>query len=218
MKPKQYIVIGCGRFGHSVATTLCSLGHDVLVVDRDEDRIQNIAEKVTHAMVLDATDENSMKKIGIRNFDVAVISIGSDVQASILATLIAKEMEVEFVLCKAVNEMQGKVLYKIGADRVVYPERDMGERVAHYLVSQKVLDYIELDPHYSVVEILVPKSWVGKSMKQLDLRVKHGVNVVAIKQGIKINVSPMSDDVLRTGDILIVIGPNESLNLIDQRG
>ena len=215
---KNYVVIGCGRFGSSVAKTLYSLGHEVLAIDKNEEKIQNIAEQVTHAVEADCTDENVLKSLGIRNFDVAVISIGSDIQSSIMATLICKELGVQYVLCKAQNELQAKVLYKIGADRVVFPERDMGIRVAHNLVSQNVLEYIELDPHYSIAEIVAPSKWIGKTIGQLDLRANYGITVMPVKQGININISPEADDVLKAGDILVVIGKNEQINKVEERG
>ena len=215
---KNYVVIGCGRFGSSVAKTLYSLGHEVLAIDKNEEKIQNIAEQVTHAVEADCTDENVLKSLGIRNFDVAVISIGSDIQSSIMATLICKELGVQYVLCKAQNELQAKVLYKIGADRVVFPERDMGIRVAHNLVSQNVLEYIELDPHYLIAEIVAPSKWIGKTIGQLDLRANYGITVMAVKQGININISPEADDVLKAGDILVVIGKNEQINKVEERG
>lgn len=215
---KNYVVIGCGRFGSSIAKTLHSLGHEVLAIDQNEEIIQNIADQVTHAVEADCTDENVLKSLGIRNFDVAVVSIGSDVQSSIMATLIVKDLGVPYVLCKAQNELQAKVLYKIGADRVVFPERDMGIRVAHNLVSQNVLEYIELDPHYSIVEIVTPAKWIGKSIGELDLRANYGVNVMAVKHGMEINISPVADDALKPGDILVVIGKNEQINKIEERG
>ena len=199
---KNYVVIGCGRFGSSVAKTLYSLGHEVLAIDKNEEKIQNIAEQVTHAVEADCTDEN----------------VGSDIQSSIMATLICKELGVQYVLCKAQNELQAKVLYKIGADRVVFPERDMGIRVAHNLVSQNVLEYIELDPHYSIAEIVAPSKWIGKTIGQLDLRANYGITVMAVKQGININISPEADDVLKPGDILVVIGKNEQINKVEERG
>ena len=215
---KNYVVIGCGRFGSSVAKTLYSLGHEVLAIDKNEEKIQNIAEQVTHAVEADCTDENVLKSLGIRNFDVAVISIGSDIQSSIMATLICKELGVQYVLCKAQNELQAKVLYKIGADRVVFPERDMGIRVAHNLVSQNVLEYIELDPHYSIAEIVAPSKWIGKTIGQLDLRANYGITVMAVKHGMQINISPEAEDVLKPGDILVVIGKNEQINKVEERG
>ena len=215
---KNYVVIGCGRFGSSVAKTLYSLGHEVLAIDKNEEKVQNISEQVTHAVEADCTDENVLRSLGIRNFDVAVISIGSDIQSSIMATLIAKELGVHYVLCKAQNELQAKVLYKIGADRVVFPERDMGIRVAHNLVSQNVLEYIELDPHYSIAEIVAPSKWIGKTIGALDLRANYGINVMAVKHGMQINISPDADDVLKPGDILVVIGKNEQINKVEERG
>ena len=215
---KQFVVIGCGRFGQSVAIKLAELGCEVMVVDENEEIIQSIADKVTYAVQADATDENAIKALGIRNFDVAVISIGSDIQSSIMATLIAKELGVHYVLCKAQNELQAKVLYKIGADRVVFPERDMGIRVAHNLVSQNVLEYIELDPHYSIAEIVAPSKWIGKTIGALDLRANYGINVMAVKHGMQINISPEADDVLKPGDILVVIGKNEQINKVEERG
>ncbi|WFD09509.1 potassium channel family protein [Tepidibacter hydrothermalis] len=211
---KQYVVIGCGRFGTSVATTLYLLGHEVMTVDKNYDIVQGIADKVTHAVQADAIDENTMRSLGIRNFDVAVISIGADVQSSIMATLIAKELGVKHVLCKAQNELQAKVLYKIGADRVVFPERDMGVRVAHNLVSENVLDHIELDPNYSIVEIVTPSDWVGKSLMELDLRAKYGINVMAVKHNKDIDISPSPDAKFQNEDILVVIGENTKINKI----
>jgi len=215
---KTYAVIGCGRFGSSVAKTLYSLGYEVLAIDESEEIIQNISEYVTHSAQADATDENALKALGLRNVDVAVVSIGSDVQSSIMATLIAKELGVKYVLCKATNELQAKVLYKIGADRVIFPERDMGVRVAHNLVSQNVLEYIELDPNYSIVEIVSPVSWIGKTIGELDLRANYGINVMAVKHGYEINIAPAAEDVMKPGDILVVIGRNEDINKVEQRG
>ena len=211
-------MIGCGRFGYSGEKTLYSLGHDVLAIDQDEEKIQSISDQVTHAVEADANDENVLRSLGIRNFDVAVVSIGSDIQSSIMATLICKELGVKYVLCKAKNELQAKVLYKIGADRVVFPERDMGIRVAHNLVSQNVLEYIELDPHYSIAEIVTPSKWIGKTIGELDLRANYGINVMAVKHGMEINISPDALDTLKPGDILVVIGKNEQINKVEERG
>ncbi|EQE45280.1 alanine dehydrogenase/PNT, C-terminal domain protein [Clostridioides difficile CD41] len=179
---KQYIVIGCGRFGSSVASTMHLLGHQVMAIDKNEDSVQSISDKVTHSLIVDVTDEQALRSLGLGNFDVAVVAIGSDIRASIMATLIAKEMGVELIICKAKDELQAKVLYKIGADRVVFPERDMGVRVAHNLVSDNILDHIELDPEYSIVEIVTPNSWVGKTLIELELRARYEITVLAIKQ------------------------------------
>lgn len=214
---KSYVVIGCGRFGTSVAKTLYTLGHDVMAVDQSEEIIQSISDYVTHAVQVDATDEISLKALGIRNFDVAVISIASDIQSSIMATIIIKELGVPYVLCKAQNELQAKVLYKIGADRVVFPERDMGVRVAHNLVSQNVLEYIELDPNYSMAEIKVPTSWIGKTLQSVNLRAKYGINVVAIKKDTMVNISPEADEIFEFGDLLVVIGDNNAIGRVEDK-
>ncbi|MFZ5969077.1 MAG: potassium channel family protein [Bacillota bacterium] len=214
---KQYAVIGCGRFGSSVAKTLYGLGYDVLAVDQDEDVIQGLADSVTHAVQLDATDEASLRSLGIRNFDVAVITIGSDIQSSILITLLTKELGVKYVVAKAQNELHAKILYKTGADRVVLPERDMGMRVAHNLVSTNILDYIELAPDYSIVEITPLKEWVGKSLVDINMRGRYGVNVMAIKHGSDINISPNAQDKISYEDVLVVVGHNDDLQKIEKK-
>ncbi|WP_297135078.1 potassium channel family protein [Terrisporobacter sp.] len=211
---KQYIVIGCGRFGSSLATTMNLLGHQVMAIDKNEEVIQNLSDKVTHVAVVDVTDELALRSLGLGNFDVAIIAIGSDIRASIMATLIAKEMGVEQVVCKAKDELQAKVLYKIGADRVVFPERDMGIRVAHNLVSDNILDHIELDPEYSIMEIVTPNKWVGKTLIELDLRAKYEITILAIKNGDKINVIPSPEEQLQQNSILVVIGKNSNISTI----
>ncbi|MGI6706776.1 MAG: potassium channel family protein [Clostridia bacterium] len=214
---KQFAIIGLGRFGTSIARTLYTLGHDVLAIDSNDELVQEISDSVTHAVQADATDEHALKALGIRNFDVAVVAIGTSIQASILATLNCKELGVKYVLAKAQNEVHAKILYKIGADKVVFPERDMGMRVAHNLVSSNILDYIELAPDYSLVEIEAMPQWEGKSLKELNMRVKYGVNVMAIKHGNDINISPHGQDVIQPHDILVVIGSNEDIKRLENK-
>ena len=185
-----------------------------MAIDKGEEIIQNISDKVTHAAIVDVTDEVALRSLGLGNFDVAIVAIGSDIRASIMATLIAKEMGVPHIVCKAKDELQAKVLYKIGADRVVFPERDMGVRVAHNLVSDNILDHIELDPEYSIVEIVTPNKWVGKTLIELDLRAKYEITVLAIKTGKSINVTPSPQEELKAGSILVVIGQNNSISAI----
>lgn len=215
MRKKQFMVIGLGRFGTSVAETLYGLGNDVLAVDSDEEIVQNISERVTHAVQLDANDENSLRALGISNFDVAIISIGSDIQASILATLLVKEMGVKHIITKANDALHAKVLYKIGANRVIFPERDMGVRVAHNLCSSNILDYIELSPDFSIAEIAAPSDWENRSLIELNLRATYGINVVAIKRSNEIDVSPSPDEVVLSGDIIVAIGGTQELNNIE---
>jgi trk system potassium uptake protein len=215
MAKKQYVVIGIGRFGSSVARTLYALGNDVLVIDSDEDVIQEISDSVTHAVQLDATDENALRSLGIRNFDVAVITIGANIQSSVMAALLVKEMGVKYIIAKAQSELHAKVLYKIGVDRVVLPEKDMGVRVAHNLVSTNILDYIELSPDYSIVEVVTPKEWHGKTLRQLNMRAVYGVNVMAIRRENEVNVSPGADDEIMPEDIIVAIGSGEDLSKLE---
>ena len=215
MSKKQFVVIGLGRFGSSIATTLYSLGNDVLVIDKNEDLIQDIASEVTHAVQADATDENALKALGIRNFDVAIISIGGDIQSSVMATLIVRELGVKYIIAKGNGELHAKVLYKIGADRVVLPEKDMGVRVAHNIISSSILDYIELSSDYSIMEVKAFEDWVGKDLKSLDLRKKYGINVIAIKKGEKINLNPAADDIVCKDNVIVAIGSAEALNSLE---
>lgn len=217
MAKKQFVVIGLGRFGTSVAKTLYSLGNDVLAIDADEETVQNISDSVTHSVQADATDENTLRSLGIRNFDVAVVTIGSDLQSSVMVTLLLKELGVEYIIAKANSEIHAKVLYKIGADRVVLPERDMGVRVAHNLVSSNILDYIELSPDYSIAEIANPRAWQGKTLQELNLRANYGINIVAVKKDNEINVSPMAEDKLEAGDVIVAIGCADELNKLENQ-
>lgn len=212
---RQFCIIGCGRFGATVANKLTELGCEVMVVDTDEETIQNIANDVTYAVQADATDENSLKSIGVRNFDVVIISIGENIQSSILVTLMVKELGVKHIVAKAQNELHGKVLSKIGANRIVYPEKEMGIRIAKNLVSDNILDYIELAPDYSIMEVLALEEWFGKNLMEVNMRQKYGVNVMAIKHGTEINIAITADNVIKEGDILVVIGHNDDLKKIE---
>ncbi len=216
MPKKQFAIIGLGRFGSSVATFLSQMGYEVLAIDEDEERVQDVANTVTHAVSADSTDEEAMRALGVRNFDVVVVAIGQDIQASILTTLILKDLGVPKLIVKAQNELHGKVLNKIGADKVVFPERDMGLRVAHHLISPNILEHIELSTDYSIVELRVPASMIGKNLKQLDVRAKYGCNVLAIKRGNDMNVAPSADQAITEEDILVIVGRNEQLTKLEQ--
>ena len=214
---KQFAVIGCGRFGSSVAKTLYNEGHDVLVIDKDPVIVQEIADQVTYAVQVDTIDESALKSLGLTNYDVVIVSIGADIQASILTTLICKEIGVKKIIAKAQTEIHGRLLNKVGADSVVFPERDMGVRVAHNLVSPSILDYIELSPDYSIVEISVLDEWEGKSLLDLRLPSKYGVNILAIKHENDINISPNANYKIVLGDVLVVIGNNKDLSKFEER-
>ncbi len=215
---KQFAVIGMGRFGSSVAKSLYQLGFEVLAIDSSEERTQDIVDVVTHAVQADSTDEDALKAIGIRNFDVVVVAIGQDIQSSILTTLILKDLGVETIIVKAQNELHGKVLDKIGADKVIFPERDMGQRVAHHLISPNILDFIELSDDYSIVEIKATPRMIGKSLRDLDIRAKYGCNVMAIKTQQKMNIAPHATDLIQEDDILVVVGENQDLKKFEMAG
>ncbi|HMM21167.1 MAG TPA: TrkA family potassium uptake protein [Selenomonadales bacterium] len=215
-KLKQFAVIGLGRFGSSVARTLFEAGHEVLAIDADVEQVQKFSDDVTHVVQADTTDENSLKALGIRNFDVVVVAIGEDMQANVLTTLLVKELGVPFIVAKARNELHGKMLEKIGADRVVYPERDMGMRVAHNLVSTNVLDFIELSPNLSLVEVAAPRALVGRSLAEANLRAQYGVNVVAMKRDDEIIVPPLPSEKIRDSDILILVGGTAGIHKLEE--
>lgn len=216
MKAKSFAVIGLGRFGRSIAETLYNMGYDVLAIDRLEECINLISPKITHAVVGDAIEDGFLKSLGIRNFDVAIVAIGEETQSSILATLLLKEAGVKYVVAKAQSELHSRVLYKVGADRVVSPEKDMGARVAHNLVSPNILDQLELSPEHSIVEINTPSVWAEKSLKESNVRVKHGVNIMAIKKKSSIIVAPRAEYIIKSDDILVIIGENSDIEKLGE--
>lgn len=211
---KQFAVIGCGRFGSSVAKTLYTLGHDVMAIDNNESVVANISEYVTHAVQVDATNLSSLRAIGVRNFDTVIIAIGSNIEASLLATLQIKELGVKRIVAKAQSDIHAKLLYQVGAERVVFPEMEMGIKIAHNLISSNILDQIELDPNYSIVEISSFSRWEGRKLSELNFREKYGINVMAIKKGNQINISPSAVDVINQNDVIVVIGHKNDLKRI----
>jgi trk system potassium uptake protein TrkA len=214
---KSYLVIGLGRFGTSVARTLTRLGQEVLAIDVDEERVKYVAPEVTHALQADSTDVNVLKSLGARNFQVAIVAIGGDDQANIMTTLLLKEQGVPLVVAKATNKIQGRVLEKIGADRVVYPERDMGKRVAHNLVSSNLIDYIELAQGYRIEEVKAPSSLAGKNLRDLNIRNRLGLTIIVIKrQNGEFLTSPGGDTTIESGDSLVVLGGNDDLDRFEQ--
>ncbi len=217
MERKQFIVIGMGRFGQSVARCLTAMGKEVLAVDKSEEFINDIAPYVTHAVQADATDEKALNALGLRNFDVAVVTIGDDIQASILVTLLCKEIGVGYVVAKAQSDLHAKVLLKIGADKVVFPERDMGMRLAHNLAAANVIDYIQVSGDLNVLEVGAVTQWTDQSLGELDFRKKYGVNVIAIKkESGKVNTAPHGEDVIDKGDVLIVVGQTADIARIEK--
>lgn len=217
MDVQQYAVIGMGRFGASLAEELMKLGHQVLGIDKDEEVIDEMYNTVTHAVVADATDEEVLRSLGIRNFDCVIVAIGNDIQTSILVSIQVKEMGVKKVVAKALSDLHGRVLERLGVDRIIYPERDMGIRVAHHLVSPNLLDYIELSKDYTIAELTVPQSLNGITLRELDPRARFGCSIVALHKREGIIIAPKADDVLAENDIMVMIGTNVQIEQFEER-
>ena len=215
-KQKQYLILGLGRFGSSLAKNLCKLGHEVLAVDRDENLVDDIAPYVTQAVQADATDEAALAALGVRNFDAAIVAIGN-VRDSILISVLCKESGVPCVIAKAVDELHAKVLRKVGVDRVVYPERDMGLRVAKSLVSPNFLEMIELNSEYALVELVCPSTWLNRTLVDANIRRNWGVSVIGIRRGEEFLVSPGADMKLLAGDVLLILGKQSDIDKINEK-
>lgn len=215
---KQFAVIGLGRFGSSICKELYRLGHDVLAIDNNEEKVNNVQNHSTHSVIASGTDENALKSLGLRNFNYVIVAIGDNIQSSILCTLILKEMGVEKVWVKAQNHYHHRVLEKIGADRIVHPEQDMGIRIAQHLVSEKIIDYIELSEDYSIVELIASQKVAGKSLAKIDVRAKYKCTILAIKKKEDMNISPAPEDVIDLNDIIIVMGHKDDLKQLEEEG
>ena len=213
---KSFVIIGLGRFGTAIASELSALGHEVLAVDVDEERVQQVADHVTHAVTGDGRNIEVLRALGVRNFDCVVVAMGSDVGNSALITLNLKELGVKEVICKAQSHVHSRVLEKIGADRVVFPEYEMGAKLAQGLSSSNVLNFIELSEDYGSLELSAPQSWQGKSLRELDVRNRHHVNVIAIRKNGELNVAPSPDLPLESGDQVVALGRYEDINLLHE--
>ena len=227
---KRFAVIGLGRFGAAVVNTLAKKGQQVIAVDINEDLVHDVMDIATKAVCLDAADEKAVRTVGLGDVDVAICAIGTDIEASILITLLLKDLGVPEIVCKATTEAHKKALEKIGATKVVLPERDMGNRIANTLMSQSetILDHIGLSADTSIMDILVPEDFVGKTLRDLSIRPRFGVNVIAIKKKVVrndgqdaeeiINAAPQADDVLAKGDIVVVFGANDKIDNMKRGG
>ena len=213
---KSYVVIGLGRFGSEVARQLYSMGCDVLAIDTQSEIVQQIANDVTHAVVADAKDKEVLRALGVSDFDCAVVAIGDGLAASVLTTMNLKELGIAHIVCKAHDETHRRVLEKLGVDRVVIPEQENAQRLGRNLYSHNVLEYIELSDEYGILEIPAPKSWIGKSLKELNVRAKLGVNIIAVQNAGKTNVSPSADYQIHSEDIMVVLGDNYSLEAVQK--
>jgi trk system potassium uptake protein TrkA len=216
---KQYVVIGLGRFGFNMAKTLVKYGAEVIAIDRAEERVKKAADVVPHVVQLDAMDEKALRDVGVQNVDTAIVSIGENIESSILVVMILKNMGIKNIIAKAVTTLHGKVLENLHVQRIVFPERDMAVRVAQSLARPSILDQLMLSEEYSIVELETPKNLLGKTLQEAQLRTKYGVNLIAIKRRVleksevkeTWNVNPHPNDTMEEGDILVLIGTNENL-------
>ena len=213
---KSFLVIGMGRFGTAVAQELTALGQEVLALDENAEDVQRVAENVTEVMQGDAQDEAVLRAIGVRNFDCCVVAVGSDLEASILITVMLKELGAQYIVAKASSAVHAKVLDRVGADRVVFPESDMGRKLAQRITHTNVVDFIGVSDEYSILEIHAPKSWIGKSLMQLAVRQKHRINVLAVRHGESgaLDVSPKPDAPLAADDLLLIMGENKFVDRV----
>ncbi|MCJ7646369.1 TrkA family potassium uptake protein [bacterium] len=222
---RQCVVVGLGIFGAAVAKTLVEKGCEVLAIDEDEEKVKEISNIVTQAVQADATDEKTLRSLGVDKMDMAVISTGENMEASILVTLLIKELGVKTIVAKAISPSHGTVLRKIGATRVVFPERDTGVRLAENLASPDILEHIALSPEYGILEVHTPKSFIGSTLRKINVRAKHGVIIIAIKRKLpyltetgesdfkeEILITPEADEEVADGDILVVLGPNKKID------
>lgn len=214
---REYAVIGLGRFGGSICEELSNEGMKVLAIDVSDQRINEFKNIASHVVVADSTDEIALKELGVKNIDHVIVAIGDDIQASILTTVILSEMGVQRITVKAQNDYHEKILNKIGADHVIHPERDMGIRIAHSLISSNILDYLELSEDHSMVEVKVGKKMLGRTLIELNIRARYGCNVVAIRHEKDMNVSPKAEYALQEDDILIVIGADKDISRFEKQ-
>lgn len=215
---KQFAVIGLGRFGGALVEEFSRLGVEVLAIDKDEDRVEKYREYATYAAQANAIDENMLKQLGIRNIDHAIISFGDDIEASVLTTLLLKEMGIKQVWVKATSIYHQKVLEKIGADKVIHPERDMAIKIANHVVSEKIIEYIELSKDHSIVEIIATSKLDNKTITALDVRARYGCIIIGIQRGDEMIVAPAAEEIVYKGDILIVMGHNDHIQRFEEDG
>ncbi len=208
---KSFVVIGLGKFGSRIAKRLYQMGCEVLAVDIDNEKVQQIADNVTQAVMGDARDKDVLRALGVRNCDCAIVAMAGDVGSSVFVTMTLKELEVPQVVAKAQGPMHQRILEKLGADIIVIPEREMADRLAHKLVEPNILDFIDLSEDYSLVEEQAPAVWFNKSIKDLSIRARLGINIIAVKNGESINIAPGADYIIREGDVVVIVGKNDAL-------
>ena len=208
---KTFIVIGLGRFGASAAEKLYDMGHEVIVLDQDEEAVAHMADKCTHGAMGDAREMDVLRAVGAGECDCAIVAMGEDLAASVLITMNLKDLGCKCIICKAQNEAYKRALERVGADRVVIPEKEMALRLVQSLGSSSFHDYMEFSGEYAIAEVEPPKAWQGKTLKDLNVRAKYKVSVLAIKSGKDIRMSPGAEDVVSQGDTVMVMGRNADL-------
>lgn len=213
---KSFVIIGCGRFGTTVARRLYELGQEVMVVDKNEEKINKIADSVTTAIVCDVTDENAVKELGLKNFDLSIISIAENLEAEIMAVLSCKEANIPRIIAKASDKRSGEILYRVGADKIIEPEKEMGYRLANSLSSKNIIDSIEISKDYSIVEINPLKNWINKEIDNLNIRQKYGCSIIFIVRSGEMIVNPPSDFIIREGDLITILGKNNDIDTLER--
>lgn len=215
-KIKQFLVLGLGSFGTSITKTIFELGHEVMAVDGDAEKVEKATDFSTQAVQANIQDEGTLKSLGIRNYDAIIVGVGKDLKASILVCMMLKELGCHYIIAKANDTIHAKVLLQLGVDKVVFPERDTGIRVARSLVTNSVMDLMELSDDYRIAESKVPKAWSGKSIVGVDVRKKYGINVLAIVREGEYIVSPPPTTVFLEGDIMLILGKTEDIEEVDE--
>jgi trk system potassium uptake protein TrkA len=222
MSRRTFAVIGLGRFGAAMAATLTELGQEVIGIDASEEKVRVLADVIHHAVELDATDERALRAAGVADVDVAVVSIGENIEASLLVVMLVKELGVKTIFAKGVTPLHGRILKKLGVTRVIFPEREMAVRIAHSVVVPNVIDYVELSRDFSIIELPAPADWAGRTLKDLALRTRFGLTLIAIRRpsgtsdGEITHVAPPAEEQIKPGDILALIGSNDRLAQLDR--
>lgn len=217
MEVKSVVVFGAGRFGSSIAQELFQNNVEVMVIDKDEEKIQNLATKVTTAIIADVTDEAAMEEVGLKNFDVAVVAIGSDLESSIISTVTAKEHGIPTIYAKSPTDMHGRILKKIGADYIIYPEKQIAQRLARSISGSSIVEYLNFSEEYSIAEIAPPKNWENKTLARLNIRNEKNIMIIAIKRNKKMIISPKASETILKDDKIIILGKNEEISEITDR-
>ncbi len=215
---QEFAVLGLGRFGRSIVRTLVDAGYSVMACDIDPISVHEVSQYATHVVQANLREESALAELGLGNFDVVIVAIGADLEANIMCTLIAKQSGVKYVLSKANNKHQQRILERIGADRVVLPEREMGIKVATNLINGNIIDFINFSDNFCIAEISPKDEWVGKTLQKANIRAQWGINIVAMKRGAKIIVSPKPDEVIQSDDILVSIGEYEDMQRLNYKG